>query len=657
MNMRALLFSVFCVLLVGVRDACAISLDPSFGVGGSVSAPFGDVAIDSTGAISIGYQARLLANGQIDPTYTAPPLNISQQYSSPQNSVQLAGGKRLIGGFRDVSLPNGGSHRDIVVARINIDGAIDTTYGSLGIAQIDIGDQSDDVFKGMTVDAAGRLVVSATTYTASPRDNRQVLIRLNANGSRDFSFGGTGKVIVGSVTNTHGSGIAAVGNDVVVLGSWGDSQYVARFDSNGNRVLSFGADGIAFVELASSIDNPPRVLLDSSRRIYVVGTRYVDSKIHIARLLPSGIVDVTYGAGGLVSVAAPVNSARVLDKIVDTQDRLVLVGEAYHRISFVSAASGGPLLIRLTSGGAIDESFAIGGTVCPLAVSTGPYQSYFSSIAIDSAGRYVAMAQTALHRFLPGGTVDLDTQFDADRDGIPNCLERAVTRQAGARDNDIFTIPDLFVMQQYRDFARREATYTEAVNGGSAIGGGGISRAAFIEALLTDPTTADLSGPVTRLYQAYFLRAPDVGGYNFWLDAYQKQNPWTFIGISNFFVISDEFKQRYGSLTNEQFVTLIYRNILNREPDPVGFEFWVNELNSGRRSAGQVMADFSESPENKLKTRGLAQVYALYANMLKRDVDPVVLAEWVPRVNAGESLRPLIEQLLAKPEYRARFLP
>lgn len=219
---------------------------------------------------------------------------------------------------------------------------------------------------------------------------------------------------------------------------------------------------------------------------------------------------------------------------------------------------------------------------------------------------------------------------------------------------DIFTNADTFVRQQYRDFLNREATNAEATAGVNAINAGQ-SRPAFIEALIKSPAYEDLGGPVTRLYSAYFLRFPDVQGYDFWVDAYRVNNPWTFIGISNFFATSPEFTQRYGSLNNAQFVDLIYQNVLGRAPDPTGRAFWIDELNSGRRSRGQVMADFSESPENKAATRGRVQLTAVTEDMVKRVPTTAEINQWLPAVQSGGSIQPLITTIYNSAEYRARF--
>lgn len=244
---------------------------------------------------------------------------------------------------------------------------------------------------------------------------------------------------------------------------------------------------------------------------------------------------------------------------------------------------------------------------------------------------------------------------DADDDGTPDAVEFAEGRLPFTKDNDIFNNTALFVKQQYRDFLRREATPAELSAGVAALAGGQ-TRAAFIEAIIRGSEYENYAGPNTRLYRAYFLREPDVGGLNFWYDKYRSAE-WTFIGISQFFATSPEFKARYGALTNEQFVTLIYQNVLGRAPDPSGFAFWTSELNSERRSRGQVMADFSESPENKNINRPRVQIVAVEASMKRVQASASDIAAYTPIVLSGGSIQPIINTRLGEPAYRSRFLP
>lgn len=115
----------------------------------------------------------------------------------------------------------------------------------------------------------------------------------------------------------------------------------------------------------------------------------------------------------------------------------------------------------------------------------------------------------------------------------------------------------------------------------------------------TRATTAQRHS-VQRLYLAYFGRQPERGGHNYWAAEYGSGRR-SLQSISQFFALSDEFRTRYGSLSNTQFVRLVYRNVLGRSADPSGEAFWVAKLNRGA-SRGSVMVGFSESLEFQRKT-------------------------------------------------------
>lgn len=121
----------------------------------------------------------------------------------------------------------------------------------------------------------------------------------------------------------------------------------------------------------------------------------------------------------------------------------------------------------------------------------------------------------------------------------------------------------------------------------------------------TTPGVARVATPaqrdsVYRLYRAYFLRAPDAAGHGYWAEEYASGRR-SLVTISEFFARSGEFTARYGSLTQAQFVALVYRNVLGRAPDQAGEDHWVQRLRGGT-SRGAVMVGFSESPEFQRKT-------------------------------------------------------
>ncbi len=130
-----------------------------------------------------------------------------------------------------------------------------------------------------------------------------------------------------------------------------------------------------------------------------------------------------------------------------------------------------------------------------------------------------------------------------------------------------------------------------------------VDAAGFVERTNPEVLRMEMAGPVGRLYYAYFLRAPKTQGLNYWINSGSAVPV-----ISDNFASSTEFVRRYGSLTNRQFVELVYRNVLGRQAAGEGLDYWTSLLNRGR-SRGQVMVGFSNSEEFKrqVKARVAAQ--------------------------------------------------
>ncbi len=107
------------------------------------------------------------------------------------------------------------------------------------------------------------------------------------------------------------------------------------------------------------------------------------------------------------------------------------------------------------------------------------------------------------------------------------------------------------------------------------------------------------SDEVFRLYEATLERTPDTNGFKYWADALA--NGTTLTNVVEGFVGSNEFQQKYGSLNDMSFVTLLYNNVLDRAPDVDGFQYWLSTLSAGTSRANVVLG-FSESPEFKANT-------------------------------------------------------
>lgn len=102
-------------------------------------------------------------------------------------------------------------------------------------------------------------------------------------------------------------------------------------------------------------------------------------------------------------------------------------------------------------------------------------------------------------------------------------------------------------------------------------------------------------GQVYRLYLATLDRAPDPVGFQGWLDELNHQGT-AYIDIIPGFINSPEFQSVYGSLDDTSFVTLLYNNVLNRAPDAAGLAGWLANLSNGT-TRSEVVQGFADSAE------------------------------------------------------------
>ncbi|SLN61970.1 Poly(beta-D-mannuronate) C5 epimerase 4 [Pseudooctadecabacter jejudonensis] len=99
---------------------------------------------------------------------------------------------------------------------------------------------------------------------------------------------------------------------------------------------------------------------------------------------------------------------------------------------------------------------------------------------------------------------------------------------------------------------------------------------------------------VFRIYQAIFDRAPDEVGFNGWINNLLRGMDYQ--EAIGFFVDSEEFAITYGEATDEEFVTLLYQNVLGRAPDDAGQAGWLNNIGRGM-SREEVVTFFVDSEE------------------------------------------------------------
>ncbi len=170
-------------------------------------------------------------------------------------------------------------------------------------------------------------------------------------------------------------------------------------------------------------------------------------------------------------------------------------------------------------------------------------------------------------------------------------------------------------------YSTRHAAYAihPAAGGWSVAGPDGsdslinVERLQFLDAHLAFDIDGN-AGQIYRLYKAAFARTPDLAGLGGWIGG-MDAGTVTLEQTASSFIASQEFEALYGvNPSNSQFITSLYLNVFGRGPSSGDAGYWVNQLANSLQSRAQVLALFSESPENKEATDSLTANGILYAN-------------------------------------------
>ncbi len=119
----------------------------------------------------------------------------------------------------------------------------------------------------------------------------------------------------------------------------------------------------------------------------------------------------------------------------------------------------------------------------------------------------------------------------------------------------------------------------------------------------------NLQAFIERLYKEILKRDADEEGLEYW-EKRLKEGDATAEDLARYFFDSKEFKSQ--NISDEEFVNRAYETLLGRSPDKEGYDFWVNKLKNGSLDRDKVVDMFIDSPE----FRAIAKKYGIKANRL-----------------------------------------
>lgn len=240
--------------------------------------------------------------------------------------------------------------------------------------------------------------------------------RYQSNGSVDWNHGLTQITPTQVGANTVGSWASAQtsGGNLYIAGggrrsSTDSDMLVMAVDSSGDLVTTFSGDGIQKIKFWGPGNWGYGIAEDLNGRIVVGGDTWSsqfheNAQIALARLNTDGSLDTSFGTGG--KVTTPLTYSRVMSLAIDSQNRIVAVGEHFDQ----SISNWKMVVLRYLPSGSLDSTFAGDGTF-----DLAGHKAFW--VAIDDNDRPVVGGQQGsnapmLLRLTAAGA--LDTTFDDD---------------------------------------------------------------------------------------------------------------------------------------------------------------------------------------------------------------------------------------------------
>jgi uncharacterized delta-60 repeat protein len=373
------------IMPTAAQAAAAGDLDPSFGSGGKVLTDF-FANLDQAYAVAIQGDGKIVAIG-----LSAPGANSALARYNIDGTLDTTfgtGGKVTtdFGGDdaiyavaiqSDHKIVVAGVATNFALARYNSDGTLDTTFGTGGKVTTVFSSGPSEAH-ALAIYSTGKILVAGFVRNSNGGDF--ALARYNSGGTLDTSFGSSGN---GKVTTDFFGGFDAAfaltvqaDNKFVLAGeAYTGSGYdfaLARYNTNGTLDSGFGAGGKVTTDFGGLNDQATAVAIQWDGKIVAAG---IGPNVYaLARYNSNGTLDATFGSGGKATT-----DVGGLALAIQWDGKIVTAGDA----------PGGFGLARYNSNGTLDATFGTGGKVAtPVGSTYGSGGAY--GVSIQGDGKIVA---------------------------------------------------------------------------------------------------------------------------------------------------------------------------------------------------------------------------------------------------------------------------
>ena len=193
----------------------------------------------------------------------------------------------------------------------------------------------------------------------------------------------------------------------------------------------------------------------------------------------------------------------------------------------------------------------------------------------------------------------------------------------------------------------------------------------YVVPVLTGATTTldllalDAEQLVAANYDAFFGRAPDAAGFDFWVDQFnagQGNVATVLANIASSFAVSSEATALYPFLADPQgstpaqisaFIDSVYDNLFNRLSDAAGLTYWTNQIQQTLASGGfvgTVLVDIMAGAQNSAAGQDISTLMNRIAVSLEYVHDQQLYASpWSAAIDAADATA-LLQSVTSDPQ-------
>jgi uncharacterized delta-60 repeat protein len=284
---------------------------------------------------------------------------------------------------------------DFALTRHDQAGNLDRSFGTDGVATTDLGGLSDQALDAALLPDNG-IVAVGRTDVRGPQKTDFGVVRYLPDGTPNPNFGNGGIVttqFAGKGAEARAVAVQSDGKIVVagfaVAANGIDFDFaVARYNPDGSLDDNFGAHGIVTVDLGSENDAATGLAIQSNGDIVVAGIAgTIDEEVGLARLLPNGTLDPTFGNLG-TSVTKIGFGVDVNGVALEPGGGILIAGSTFSATS----QSGDFLLAGFRDDGTLNLGFGQSGSVT---TDFGHGNDSAQNLLVDANGEIVLVGRAA----------------------------------------------------------------------------------------------------------------------------------------------------------------------------------------------------------------------------------------------------------------------